>query len=347
MPSYWGGGAEAEPLTWAWALLPSARAARRGTFAEWLRWTEGRIYAQPEAAWRARRDDERIVRLPDEVEFAACATWFRWAGELMAQLREAIACRPDAPLVSVHPQPPRAAARQLHSAFDALLARFYHDGLFHAAQCCGLAATPEQVYARALDTDWAACIARAYAAEPTLVDGTWRLLWATAAELLEWYTARAALRFGDGAVQACAAQSGQCCGREATPDWRELDCVNDVVAAWSLCTLHSPDAQRPRKIEPLERYVHGPLLAHWRALRDGLFHVAPVPLPQPPPLALLRAPQLDQLPLGWVWRRQVRTRRGVYFGMQDLLFYASWRDAHDNRGRHRSYQDIKKTLQRL
>jgi len=89
--------------------------------------------------------------------------------------------------------------------------------------------------------------------------------------------------------------------------------------------------------------VYEVLREQWATLREGRV----MALPQPPPLPLLRTPQLDQLPRGWVWRRQVRTRRGLYFGTQDLLFYRDWKDARDNCGRHRSYKEIANTLHRL
>lgn len=296
----------------------------------WILVTKGRIYLSQQEAHRNQLQHERVVRLPDEVEFEAEFEWFQWAYQLMADLRDCQRERPKLCGLSLYPMPSATAPAQLHSSFESLVERFYYYGLFFVLEANNY--DGNEVYLQPWDLyNWAALVEQAFSTQPKQVEATWRLLWTTAEEMLEWFKCRAGRHFGGQELN---------CGKSGSQPL-ELDCANDIVSVFSMLTMHCPDRFRPKEGLELENYVHGPFTEYWKSLRCGVRYC----LPEMPRLALLRIPQLDKLPADWVWRRQVRTRRGRWFGTQDLLFYSSWKNAVSNQRRFRSYKEIAAKMQ--
>lgn len=289
---------------------------------------------------------------PSPVDLANCLQQLRLESE------ERYALRDQRHLCyALFPDPPDYAASQRHEGFEATLERFYVRGLLPIAQrTCGVR-TAEELRERQLllELPWAQLI-RNCSRDRRDEANIWRLLWVSAAELLEWYLERGPLHY----QQFALAHYETVCGRaadEAQPS-SEVNVLRELTQCWRML-----EAQTPREMLPagkrqaalvVQEYVLGPLrarLQHAAARNHGkapLELLRPRALPPWPPLAeLLRTPQLDRLPPGWSWKRQVRTRRGDYFGVQDLMFFASWEENFDNRNRHRSYNEIEQSLRGL
>jgi hypothetical protein len=327
---------------------------------DWLEASAGRLYwdeCDAQEAASLADDGSVLYKLPDQLgaeyldQGADTNQVHGWAHRLSVTARE---CWKVHARFSLFPAPPKRVINQRQEGFDVLLHRFYSRGLLPLAQQASLARTAVQLQELPpLGVQWAGLIKR-HAVNAQDEMNTWRLLWVTAGEMLEWYLSRASTLFQHQLewTENEAALRGRC-----TDDQRntiaERFYLADLLHAWLIVSCASPVECRPSKkgLEELEMYVLVRLAGRLRYVQARYRGEEPpceaLPIvPESPDLALLlRYPQLDRLPPGWSWRRQVRTRRGIHFGSQDILFYPTWEENFANQRRCRTYADIEKLLQ--
>lgn len=288
-----------------------------------------------------------------------CTLLHRLAAEL--RIRERLCAEePQRPAFSAFPAPPPHATAQRFETLEELLSRFYEKGILPAVSQCNLADTVEELFEGDMDEIRQLDLASLFAQDNTEAQKSfWFFLWVTCCELLEWYLVRGACLFDYSNNSTPPPQYGR--SLDSVPQKYlvrdEIRAIQSIRACWrtfsarpshyKVCNIAYESACARYVDEVLhDRLVY--LLQQLESRVDLREHIVYKTeymgaLPACDDVhAALRSPQIERLPPGWTWRRQVRTRHGKHFGTQDTLFYPNWKDNYESRGRCRSYEEIKR-----
>ena len=291
-----------------------------------------------------------------------CTLLHRLAAEV--RIRERLCAEePRRPAFSAFPAPPPHAVAQRFETLEELLSRFYEKGILSAVSQCNLADTVEELFEGDMDEIRQLDLASLFAQDNAESQKSfWFFLWVTCCELLEWYLVRGACLF-DYANSTPPPHYGR--SLDSVPQKYlvrdEIRAIQSIRACWRTFSARPSRYKvcNPAYEGACARYVDEVLhdrlvyLLHQLEARADLGeHIAfkteyrgALPACDDVHMAL-RSPQIERLPPGWTWRRQVRTRHGKHFGTQDTLFYPNWKDNYESRGRCRSYEEIKRYVEK-